>query len=127
MNRKTTNHRRATNTTNPPTILAKLDLADKGQRRLHDLIRRTHTGRWPMLRSLGMRQIGGVLYEAVEWLRMATPSYGVMRWKPDGLGMSWQTVETEEQARLMLKNDNALDWSAEIASNPSVGLVALKK
>jgi len=82
--------------------LAKLDLADEGQRRLHDLIRRTHTGRWPMLRSLGMRQIGGVLYEAVEWLRMATPSYSVMRWQPDGLGMSWQDADTSAKAQSIL-------------------------
>lgn len=102
MNRKTTPHRRTINTTNPPTILAKLDLADEGQRRLHDLIRRTHTGRWPVLRSLGMRQIGGVHYEAVEWLRVATPSYSVMRWQPDGLGMQWTDCESVADALVVL-------------------------
>lgn len=73
-----------------PRIVAKLDLASEDQRRLHDLLHRFHAGRWPLFKCLGMRQIDGVLYEAVEWLRMAKPSFGVVTWRPDGLGLSWQ-------------------------------------
>lgn len=73
-----------------PRVVATLDLANADQRRLHDLIRRMHTGRWPLFRCLGMRQIDGVLYEAVEWLRMAKPTYGVVTWQMDGLGLSWR-------------------------------------
>lgn len=82
-----------------PILVVQLDLTDEGQRRLHDLIRRFHTGRWPLFRALGMRQHGGVLYEAVEWLRMARPNYTVVKWRPDGSGLSWQ-VATSARAAL---------------------------
>jgi hypothetical protein len=83
-------------------VVAKLNLADEGQRRLHDLIQRFHTGRWPLFRCLGMRQVNGVLYEAVQWLRMAKPSYSVVEWRSDGLGLSWQNAASVREARAML-------------------------
>lgn len=101
MNRLAKQTKRAPQTM--PPIAARLDLADEGQRRLHDLIRRLHGGRWPLLRCLGMRQIDGVLYEAVEWLRMAKPTFSVVMWRADGLGLSWKPIETAEQARSQLK------------------------
>lgn len=79
-----------------PPIAAQLDLADEGQRRLHDLIQRFHTGRWPLFRCLGGRQVNGVIYEAVEWLRIAEPSFAVVTWPADGLGLSWRN--TSEQS-----------------------------
>lgn len=85
-----------------PSVAAKLDLADADQRRLHDFIQRMHTGRWPMLRCLDMRQIDGQLVEAAEWLRMATPTFVVIWWRPDGLGLSWKEAPTATQARALL-------------------------
>ncbi len=70
--------------------LARLDLQDEEQRRLmrHELVRRMHGGRWPLFRCVGMRQIDGVIYEAVEWLRLESPRFGVVRRQQDGLGLS---------------------------------------
>ncbi len=88
---------------NPTYIVAKLDLTDEGQRKLHDFIRRTHTGRWPMLRALAMRQIEGVIYEAVQWMRSKEPQFSVLRWLPDGSGVSWRNYATATEARQALK------------------------
>jgi len=90
-------------TTMPP-IAARLDLADEGQRRLHDLIHRFHTGRWPVFRCLGMRQVDGVIYEAVEWLRMAQPSFAVVTWRADGLGLSWRDAASTHGALTLLNS-----------------------
>lgn len=86
-----------------PAVVARLDLEDADQHRLHGLIQRMHTGRWPLFRSLGMRQIAGVLYEAVEWLRMAKPQFGLVTWREDGLGLSWKDADSADEARAMLK------------------------
>lgn len=86
-----------------PRIVAKLDLASEDQRRLHDLIRRMHSGRWPLLRCLGMRQINGVLYEAVGWQRMAQPSFSVVTWRSDGLGLCWRDQPSVAAAMMSLR------------------------
>ncbi|MBL9005609.1 MAG: hypothetical protein JNJ46_15245 [Myxococcales bacterium] len=86
-----------------PAVVARLDLEDADQHRLHGLIQRMHSGRWPLFRLLGMRQIAGVLYEAVEWLRMAKPQFGLVTWRSDGLGMSWKDADSADEARAMLK------------------------
>lgn len=86
-----------------PRIVARFDLANEHQRRLHDLLQRFHAGRWPLFRCLGMRQIGGELHEAAEWAQMNKPTFSVICWRSDGLGLSWQDAETAEQARAMLK------------------------
>ncbi len=44
--------------------VAKLDLTDEAQRRIHELVHRFQSGRWPLFRCLGMRQVSGTLYEA---------------------------------------------------------------
>lgn len=100
MNRPATLTKRAPRTM--PPIAARLDLADESQRRLHDLIRHMHGGRWPLFKCLGMRQIGGVLYEAVEWLRMAKPSFGVVTWRSDWLGLSWEDCASRRCAHTKL-------------------------
>lgn len=82
--------------------LARLDVHDEAQRRLHDLIWRMHSGRWPLLRCLGMRQIDGTIYEAVEWLRRTSPHFAVVSWRPDGLGLSWHDAPSARAARLAL-------------------------
>lgn len=84
------------------SLLARLDLQDEVQRRLYDLIWRMHSGRWPLLRCLGMRQIDGVIYEAVEWLRRPSPHFAVVSWRADGLGLSWRDCPSARAARLAL-------------------------
>lgn len=86
------------------TIVAKLDLADEGQRRLHDFIRRMHTGRWPMLRALAMRQgADGRLYEAAEWLR-TVERYSLIEWRADGNGMQVQPMPSRTAALSALRS-----------------------
>lgn len=82
--------------------LARLDVHDEAQRRLHDFIWRMHSGRWPLLRCLRMRQVDGVIHEAVEWLRRPSPHFAVLRWRPDGLGLSWRDSPSARTARLAL-------------------------
>ena len=87
----------------PRSIVAKLDLSDPGQRCLHALIARMHSGRQPTLRARDMRQIGNAIHEAVQWLTTATPRYAVISWQADGRGLCWQDATSEAQARAMLK------------------------
>lgn len=84
-------------------LVAALDETNEDQRRLRDLIRRFHSGRWPLVRHLGMRQIDGVLYEAVEWLRMAKPTFGVVTWQADGMGLSWSNCESSADANALMR------------------------
>lgn len=98
MNRLATPHRadRAT-----AEIVAKLDLSNEGQRRLHDFFRRMHTGRWPTLRTIKMRQLAdGSLVEAAEWLRHG-PRYGVVIWGSDG--NSWHYQEAASRSAAIAK------------------------
>lgn len=57
-----------------------------------------------MLRAIAIRQIGNVLHEAVEWLKSPTPSYAVVTWHADGLGLNWQAAASEAQARALLRS-----------------------
>lgn len=104
MNRLATSSHRRKSALN---IVAKRDLLNEGQRRLHDLIHRMHMGRWPTLRALAMIQIGGVLCEAVEWAGVVRPSYSVVRWQSDGLGLSWKDVASAQEARAVLTSMSA--------------------
>jgi len=104
MNRLATPQRSRRPPVTAPRILIKLDLADENQRRLHALIQRFHTGRWPLFRALGMRQIDGVLVEAVQWLRMARRSFCLVSWQSDGLGLCWVDYSTREKALTALRN-----------------------
>lgn len=89
----------------PRSIVAKLDLSDPGQRRLHALIARMHGagGRPPTFRALAIRQIGNALHEAVEWLTTAKPEFAVVTWRADGRALCWQDAASEAQARAILK------------------------
>ena len=103
MNRKNTGTQKTTKTVAAPLeALATLDLQDDKQRALHDLIRRLHTGRWPLFRAVAMRQIDGVIFEVVQWCGKHDSGYSVVRWRPDGAGMSWQDAATKEEAMTML-------------------------
>lgn len=90
-------------TTTMPPIAARLDLTNEGQRRLHDLIKRFHTGRWPLFRCLGMRNVNGSLVEAVEWLRTSPPRYSVIYWQNDGFGLYWCAAKGNNSAMHMLR------------------------
>ena len=84
-----------------PTLVAKLDLSDENQRIIQTLIERTHTGRWPVWRSLGMRRLGGLIFEAVQWSprrRTSRPQYSLLRWDIAGLGVSWQDMPSQTAA-----------------------------
>lgn len=88
-------------------LVAALDETNEDQRRLRDLIRRFHSGRWPLLRCLWMRQVNGVIYEAVEWLRMAEPSFAVVTWQADGRGLSWDAQSSAESATTVIALNEA--------------------
>ncbi|HPH27808.1 MAG TPA: hypothetical protein PLA87_13255 [Pseudomonadota bacterium] len=103
MNRNNTGTQKPRKTVAAPLeALATLDLHDDKQRALHDLIRRLHTGRWPLFRAVAMRQIDGVIFEVVQWCGKHDSSYSVVRWRPDGAGMSWQDAATREEAVKMI-------------------------
>lgn len=86
-----------------PTVIGALGLTEEDRRCLSVLIRRLHRGRWPLLRCLAMRQVGGVLYEAVAWHKGCSPRYGLVTWRADGLGLSWQGLATRQAALTALR------------------------
>jgi len=86
-----------------PAVVARLDLEDADQHRLHGLIQRMHAGRTPLFRCLAMRQIAGAVVEAAEWAQMNKPTYSVIYWRADGLGLSWKDADSADEARAMLK------------------------
>ncbi|PSM31434.1 hypothetical protein [Haliangium sp. UPWRP_2] len=74
----------------PPRIVAKLDLSDDMQRQLHAFFQRMHTGRWPKLRALAVRQMpDGTIVEAAEWLRQAGDRFALIEWAVVGPRLSW--------------------------------------
>lgn len=89
----TTSHRRSA-----PTIAGSFNLADGAQQRIHELIQRFHTGRWPLFRCLRMRQIEGIVFEAVQWLRVEPPQFAVVKYHQDGYGLSWQRYKSCKEA-----------------------------
>lgn len=77
---------------NLPTTVATLDLTDEKQRQLHDLIQRTHTGRWKSYRALAMRQHAAGITELAETIprrKTAQKTFVVLRWSLAPLGFSW--------------------------------------
>ncbi|PSM31180.1 hypothetical protein BVG81_006690 [Haliangium sp. UPWRP_2] len=86
-----------------PAVVAALGLAEEDRRRLSVLIRRLHRGRWPLLLPLAMRQVGGVLCEAVLWRKGCSPHFGLVTWRADGPGLSWQGLATRQAALTTLR------------------------
>lgn len=99
MNRLAASSRRRTS----PTVAVSLDLADDAQKRIHELIQRVHSGRWPLFRCLDMRQRDGVIYEAVQWLRVEPARFAVVQYDRDGLGLSWQSYASKNSALSALR------------------------
>jgi hypothetical protein len=86
------------------TVVAALRLEQGDRQHLGAMILRLHRGRWPLMRCLAMREVGGVLYEAVRWRRCRAPSCGVVTWRADGLGLSWQPAPTGKAAIAVLRS-----------------------
>lgn len=87
-----------------PAIAATLDLSDDAQKRIHALIQRFHGGRWPLFRCLGMRRVDGVIHEAVTWSHMAAPTFSVVTYHRDGLGLSWRDYPNKTAALTALRS-----------------------
>ena len=49
-----------------------------------------------------MRQLDGVIYEVAQWCGKHEAGYSLVRWLPDGSGMTWQDTKTEKEARKLL-------------------------
>ena len=74
-----------------PRIVAKLDLADDLQRELHAFFQRMHTGRWPTLRALAVKQQkDGTIIEAAEWVREKSSRFAVVEWSTRGGRLAWR-------------------------------------
>ena len=74
-----------------PRIVAKLDLADDLQRELHAFFQRMHTGRWPTLRALAVKQQqDGTILEAAEWVRERGDRFAVVEWSTHGGRLAWR-------------------------------------
>lgn len=74
-----------------PRIVAKLDLADDLQRELHAFFQRMHTGRWPTLRALAVKQQkDGTIVEAAEWVREKSSRFAVVEWSTRGGRLAWR-------------------------------------
>jgi hypothetical protein len=91
-----------------PVIVAKLDLSDEHQRIMHDCIRRTHSGRWPLWRALAMRQVGPYIFEAAycqSRSRRASrqASFCLLRWEPMTCAVKWYDMPSRRAALAALK------------------------
>lgn len=81
----------------PISIAAKLDLADEAQHWIFQVIRRMHTGRWPLFRRMhDIKRVRDELVELAAWRR---GSYAVVRWNLKCLGLSWRDYPTLKAAR----------------------------
>ena len=84
-----------------PRIVAKLDLANDLQRELHAFFQRMHTGRWPTLRALAVKQHrDGTIVEAAEWVREKGRRFAVVEWSTRGGLLAWRctTMPTAKAA-----------------------------
>jgi hypothetical protein len=97
MNRIATTSTRA-HRRSAPSIAGSFNLVDGAQQRIHELIQRFHTGRWPLFRCLRLRQIEGIVFEAVQWLRVEPPQFAVVKYHRDGHGLSWQRYTSRKAA-----------------------------
>lgn len=80
------------------SLIATLDENDADQRRLRDLIRRFHFGRWPLLRCLGMRSENGKIIEIAQWLRSSDSRRFTITWESDGSGLCWRPLRRAPSA-----------------------------
>jgi len=92
----------------PPVIVANLDLSDEHQRTMHDTIRRSHCGRWPLWRALAMRQVGPYIFEAAccpprSRRTSRRASFCLLRWEPAACALKWYEMPSRRAALAALK------------------------
>jgi len=87
-----------------PRIVAKLDLADDLQRELHAFFQRMHTGRWPTLRALAVKQQqDGTIIEAAEWVREKRSRFAVVEWSTRNGVLSWHCLPVSSRKAAMAR------------------------
>ena len=88
-----------------PFVLT-LDLSDDRKRQVQELIRRTHTGRWPLWRGYAMHCDGNRLYALVEWVPRSRSidkrRFNVVLWT-----VSLNAIATEWQGEHMTRREAA--------------------
>lgn len=100
---------------NPPSIAARLDLNQPGERAVQDLLRRFGSGRWPVWRVLDLRRIGQTLYLAVQWRSTRAP-FSVVAVSLTELALRWRYVPNAQAARFALHQlDEARSCLAQVA------------
>ena len=77
---------------------AVLRLDKPADRRVHDLVRRFCTGRWPLWSLLGVYGGPDALRCAVKWLRGGPGTFSVVEITPDGLALRWWYYPTADAA-----------------------------
>lgn len=78
------------NTHAPITIVATLDLTEEHQRRVVEMIRRFHGGRWPVFEGLyDMRRDGDELVTLSRW-RGQWKRITVVRWSLTEMALRWR-------------------------------------
>lgn len=86
-----------------PRVIRDIDLLTDEQQRLRETICYMHGTMWPVWKSLGFRRANETLYEAVRWARGAARRFSIVKWQPDGRGMSWSDVKSERAALAYLR------------------------
>jgi hypothetical protein len=85
---------------NAHAISATLDLTNDTQRTVCDLIRRFHSGRWPVFRRMhDIRLIGNEIVELAEW---RSGGFAVVHWSLTEIALRWQDYECLRAARSAL-------------------------
>ena len=87
----------------PPKMVATLDLTSETEQKIHAIIQRFHTGRWPLFRCHALRRVGSLIYEVAEWRPYRTdgrePKFSVVTWTLTEIGLSWSDYATLDAAR----------------------------
>lgn len=79
------------------SIAAKLNLSSNMERQVCDLIRRMHTGRWPLFsRMHDIQRVGDELVELAEW---RGGGYSIVHWSLTEIALRWQDHATLAHAR----------------------------
>jgi hypothetical protein len=92
----------------PPAILAALDMTVENERKIAEIIARTHSGDSPSWRMLAVSRVGDLLYELAERVDMAAENperYDVVTWElgiPGKIGMRFQKTKHTHRAALRL-------------------------
>lgn len=82
----------------PVKVVATLDFTSETAQKMHTIIQRFHTGRWPLFSCHALRGVGSVIYEVAEWRPYRTdgrePKFSVVTWTLTEIGLSWRDYPT---------------------------------